>query len=166
MTAGSIPLQVRCNGVVRDLYVRSDRLLGDVLREDLQLTGCKIGCGTGDCGACTLLLNDEPVNGCLVYAVECAGADVQTIEHVADEAVGAAIVDALVAEGAIQCGICTPGIVVAAAAFLSARTSPPSSNEIVDALAGNLCRCTGYYPIVKAIERAATTVLTPQRGRR
>src|ERR1051326_7367073 len=101
-----------CNGETRPLGDPGGRLLIDLLRRDLGLTGTKLGCGTGDCGACTVLLDDQPVNSCLVYAAECEGARVETVEHVAESAVGREVVDRLLDAGAVQCGICTPGIVV------------------------------------------------------
>jgi aerobic-type carbon monoxide dehydrogenase small subunit (CoxS/CutS family) len=149
-----VPETFCCNGVNRPLGGEGDRLLIDVLRDDLHLTGTKLGCGTGDCGACTVLLDGAPVNSCLVYAAECAGSSVETIESVAATPRGHRIVDALVAGGAVQCGICTPGIVVAAAALLE-RGGHPGREEIEIALAGNLCRCTGYLPIIAAVEAAA-----------
>lgn len=143
-----------CNGIVQPLTTGGDRLLIDVLRDDLRLTGTKLGCGTGDCGACAVLLEGAPVNSCLVYAAECAGSSVETIEAVATSPRGRRIVEALVAFGAVQCGICTPGIVVTAAALL-AGSERPEREEIEVALAGNLCRCTGYLPIVAAVQAAS-----------
>jgi aerobic-type carbon monoxide dehydrogenase small subunit (CoxS/CutS family) len=149
-----VPETFSCNGVDRPLAAQEERLLIDVLRDDLHLTGTKLGCGTGDCGACTVLLDGAPVNSCLVYAAECADASVETIEAVAQSPRGWRIVDALVTNGAVQCGICTPGIVVAAVALLE-RVERPGREEIEVALAGNICRCTGYLPIIAAVEAAA-----------
>ena len=149
-----MPETFSCNGVERPLADARDRLLIEVLRDDLHLSGTKLGCGTGDCGACTVLLDGDPVNSCLVFAAECAGSAVETVEAVAASPRGRRIVEELVAHGGVQCGICTPGIVVVAAALLE-RTPRPRRDEIEVALAGNLCRCTGYLPIVAALEAAA-----------
>ncbi len=144
-----------CNGLPRALADAEDRLLIDVLRDDLGLTGTKLGCGTGDCGACTVLLDGQPVNACLVYAAECAGADVVTVEGLAADPVGRVLGEELVAAGAVQCGICTPGIVVMAASVLRERSGPLTREDVERVLSGNLCRCTGYAPIVAAVRAAA-----------
>lgn len=143
-----------CNGVERRFSGAPDRLLIDVLRDDLGLTGTKLGCGTGDCGACTVLLDGDVVNSCLVYAAECDGADVQTIEGVAETTHGKRLIDQFVETSAVQCGICTPGFVVTGAALLANANRRLDRKEITEALSGNLCRCTGYYPIIAAIEAA------------
>jgi carbon-monoxide dehydrogenase small subunit len=139
------------NGAPARVEHDPDALLIETLRETCGLTGTKLGCGTGDCGACTVLLGGRPMNSCLVYTAECSGAEVATIEGVASTPVGAAIVDALVAADAVQCGFCTPGIVVTAAALLDGEETTVES-----ALAGNLCRCTGYLPIIAAVRAAAS----------
>jgi aerobic-type carbon monoxide dehydrogenase small subunit (CoxS/CutS family) len=152
------PLDFSCNGSQRRVGEVGDRLLIDVLRDDLGLTGTKLGCGTGDCGACTVLLDGTPVNSCLVYAAECEGAAIETVEGVAETPAGAAVIDAMAKAGAVQCGICTPGIVVTAAPFVAAADEPPSRAQIERALEGNLCRCTGYLSIVQAVRDAAEAV--------
>ncbi|MFQ5411436.1 MAG: molybdopterin-dependent oxidoreductase, partial [Phycisphaerae bacterium] len=124
----------------------------DVLRDTLRLTGTKKGCNVGDCGACTVLVDGEPVNSCLMLAAEAEGRTITTIEGIADKGELAPIQKAFVHEGAIQCGFCTPGMVLSASALL-ARNSNPDSEEIKDALAGNLCRCTGYTSILRAVNR-------------
>lgn len=144
-----------CNGVERELADGECRLLIEVLREDLGLTGTKLGCGTGDCGACTVLLDGTAVNSCLVYASECAGREVETIEHIAADGIGALVAEAFASAGATQCGICTPGFVVTATEFLARRHGDCTRDEIQTALSGNLCRCTGYLPIVDAVLDAA-----------
>jgi carbon-monoxide dehydrogenase small subunit len=143
-----------CNEAQRELDVAADKLLIGALRDDLDLTGTKLGCGTGDCGACTVLLNDRPVNSCLVYVVECEGMSVQTVESIAETPTGKNLIDLFVEHDAVQCGICTPGILVASVALVEHTKLPPTRTQIQEALAGNLCRCTGYYPIIAAVEEA------------
>ena len=158
--AGHQPVEVgfRCDGLQRSARVEADRLLLDVLREELDLTGAKLGCGTGDCGACTVLLDAKPVNACLVYAVECEGLAVVTPEGAAASESGRVIVEELVRTGGVQCGICTPGFVVSALAAIGEAPATPSREEIQVALAGNLCRCTGYVPIIEAVSAAAERI--------
>jgi carbon-monoxide dehydrogenase small subunit len=128
------------------------RLL-DVLREELRLTGTKEGCGEGECGACSVLLNGELINSCLVPVVQIAGAEIQTIEGVASGEQLHAVQEAFIACGGAQCGICTPGMVLAAVNLLT-RTPHPDAAQIREGLAGNLCRCTGYMKIFDAVVRA------------
>lgn len=125
------------------------RLL-DVLREELRLTGSKEGCGEGECGACTVLIDGEAVNSCLVPVCQVEGASVTTVEGIANGDTLHPLQAALIAHGGAQCGICTPGFVVAAAALLAANPHP-TRDEARDALAGNLCRCTGYQRIIDAV---------------
>lgn len=125
------------------------RLL-DVLREELRLTGSKEGCGEGECGACTVLVDGRAVNSCLVPVVQVRGASVQTVEGMAREGVLDPVQRAFVEHGGAQCGICTPGFIMAAAELL-ARNAKPDAVEIREALAGNLCRCTGYQKIVDSV---------------
>ena len=143
-----------CNGRAHSVEVAPDKLLVDLLRDDLGLTGTKLGCGTGDCGACTVMLEQRLVNSCLVYAAECEGATVETIEGVATSPNGKRLVALFVEHDAVQCGICTPGLVVTATALVDRSSSRPTRSEVQDALSGNLCRCTGYYPIIAAVEAA------------
>ena len=128
------------------------RLL-DVLREELRLTGTKEGCGEGECGACSVLLDGELVNSCLVPAAQVEGADVRTIEGVASGDTLHAVQEAVVACGGAQCGICTPGMILAALSLLE-RTPSPTEADIREGLAGNLCRCTGYMKIFESVVRA------------
>lgn len=128
----------------------------EVLREDCELTGTKLGCGTGDCGACTVLLDGEAVNACLIYASECADREVQTVEHLARDGIGALVAEAFAASGAVQCGICTPGFVVAATHLLAETEGDCTRAEVEVALSGNLCRCTGYLPVLDAVLDAAS----------
>jgi aerobic-type carbon monoxide dehydrogenase small subunit (CoxS/CutS family) len=154
------PLRLVVNGAAFQLDLdEPDALLIDAIRSGCGLTGTKLGCGTGDCGACTVIVDRRPANSCLVYAVECDEAAIETVEAVAATAVGAAIVDEMVAADAVQCGFCTPGIVVTAAALLRAHPPETVDEDLVrHALAGNLCRCTGYAPIVRAVLAAARSV--------
>jgi len=140
----------------REVSIETDaetRLL-DVLREDLHLTGTKEGCGEGECGACTVLLDGLPVNSCLIPAPQVEGRDVLTIEGLADGHRLHPVQAAFVEQGAVQCGFCTPGFVLSAYALLRSNSSP-TDEEILTALEGNLCRCTGYGKIVSAVRSAA-----------
>ena len=129
------------------------RLL-DVLREELQLTGTKEGCGEGECGACTVLIDGQIVNSCLVPVAQVNGCDVTTIEGVADEGQLHAVQQAFIDHGGAQCGICTPGMVLAAVDLL-ARNPTPTEDDIREGLAGNLCRCTGYMKIFESVVKAS-----------
>lgn len=142
------------NGEVDQVDVASNVTLLRLLREKLALTGTKNGCMAGECGACTVMLNGEPVNSCMVLAAECDGAHVLTVEGLAHDGVLDPVQQAIVDHGAIQCGFCTPGILISARALLD-RNPKPSDAEIREAIVGNLCRCTGYLRIVDAIQDAA-----------
>jgi carbon-monoxide dehydrogenase small subunit len=143
------------NGGLVEVDVPGMRRLLDVLREDLALTGTKEGCGEGECGACTVLLDGAPVDSCLVPICQVDGASVATVEGLAPHA-GALgpLQAAFLATGGAQCGICTPGMLMAARAYLDGGGGP-DDDEIRDAIGGNLCRCTGYTKIVEAIAQAA-----------
>jgi len=138
------------NGVSEDVAPAPDELLVETLRERLRLTGTKLGCGTGDCGACTVLLDDEPVCSCILFTAQCVGRQVTTVEHVAATRAGAALAEALGRTGGLQCGICTPGFVVSAAALLTSGRSVDRT-VVKQAVCGNLCRCTGYTTITDAV---------------
>jgi aerobic carbon-monoxide dehydrogenase small subunit len=147
-------IKTTINGREYCLDVEPRRTLLVLLREQLQLTGTKEGCGTGDCGACTVLLDGEPVNACLILGVEIDGCQVTTIEGLADGDELHPVQTALMDHGGMQCGFCTPGVALSSAALL--RTNPdPDEDAIRAALAGNLCRCTGYTKIVEAVQAAA-----------
>jgi len=126
-----------------------------LLRDKLALTGTKNGCMAGECGSCTVLLNGEPVNSCMILAVECNGAEVVTVEGLAHDGVLHPVQQAIIDYGGVQCGFCTPGILISARALLD-RNHDPSEDEIREALVGNLCRCTGYLRIVEAVKDTAT----------
>ncbi len=142
------------NGEPADVLIDARKTLLEVLREDLDLAGTKHGCELGECGACAVLLDGEPVLSCLAIAIECAGRHVTTVEGLADGASLDPLQESFADHGAAQCGYCTPGILVTARALLD-RTPRPSRDEIRDALSGNLCRCTGYGQIIDAVEAAA-----------
>jgi aerobic carbon-monoxide dehydrogenase small subunit len=153
------PLTLTINGKARQFEKIPDgeRLL-DTLRWRAGLKGTKEGCRTGDCGACTVLVNGEPTLSCLLLSHEIAEEKVTTIEGVATEKVGRIVVKAFAEAGAVQCGYCTPGFVVALAAQLGKGTPRPSVDDLLDGLEGNLCRCTGYRAIQKAVEMAREAV--------
>ena len=139
------------NGETTPLEVESDRSLLDVIREDLKLKGTKKGCDKGDCGACTVLLNAKPVNACLVLAVQADGMAVSTIEGLAPDAGLHPLQAAFLEHGAVQCGFCTPAMIMTATALIKEKPQP-SRDEIKQAISGTLCRCTGYVQIVDAIQ--------------
>jgi carbon-monoxide dehydrogenase small subunit len=142
------------NGRPVEVSVAPHTLLVDGLRDQLGLTGTKLGCGTGECGACTVLLDGRPVNSCLVLAVRVAGRQVVTIEGMAKDGKLHPLQKAFMDHGAVQCGYCTPGMILSAKALLEACPTP-SETEIREGMAGNLCRCTGYAKIVQAIRAVA-----------
>ncbi len=143
------------NGRPVESDVPGDRTLLDHLREDLGLIGAKEGCAEGECGACSVLVDGEVVDSCLVFVGQLEGAEVLTIEGLARDGRLDPLQESFVREGAVQCGACIPGIILAAKALL-ANSPAPSRKEIREGIAGNLCRCTGYTKIVNAIERTLT----------
>lgn len=150
-------INLTINGEPVEAAVEPNTTLVQFLREDLGLTGTKHGCGLGDCGACTVILDGEPVNSCLVLAVQAHGRAVLTIEGLADNGVLHPIQQAFVDKGAIQCGFCTPGMILSAKALLD-HNPKPTEIEIRTAISGNLCRCTGYQKIVEAVQEAAKSI--------
>jgi len=146
-------LRLTVNGDEYHVLVEPRRTLLEVIREDIGLTGTKNGCGAGECGACTVLLDNEAVNSCLVLAHEADGQEVVTIEGLARGGALHPVQEAFVEQGAIQCGFCTPGMVLSTVALLD-RNPDPTREEILHGLKGNLCRCTGYVKIIDAVEAA------------
>jgi carbon-monoxide dehydrogenase small subunit len=151
MTKSEVSFKV--NGTPRRLEVFPMARLLDVLREQLQLTGTKEGCGEGECGACTVIVDGRIVNSCLVPVAQVHGSEIKTIEAVAGDAQLHAVQQSFIEHGGAQCGICTPGMVLAAVDLLE-RNPQPTESDIRTALAGNLCRCTGYMKIFESVIRA------------
>ncbi|HON27980.1 MAG: (2Fe-2S)-binding protein [Mesotoga sp.] len=147
-------IDFKLNGRDYSLEVRDDMRLLDFLREELKLTGTKEGCGEGECGACTVIIDGKAVNSCLVLAPEIDGKEVITVEGLERDGRLHPLQESFIEKGAIQCGFCTPGMLMSAKALLD-RNPDPSDEEIMEAIEGNLCRCTGYYKIVQAIRAAA-----------
>ncbi len=145
------------NGSTHTLSVEPEDTLLTVLRENLGLTGAKRGCNQGVCGACTVLLDGAPMRSCLLLAANCAGSEITTIEGLAQDAIGARLQRAFEAAGAVQCGFCTPGMLISARALL-ADDPQPDVDRIRNGLSGNLCRCSGYRKIIDAVRQAATEI--------
>ena len=142
------------NDLVETVDVPHNMTLLQMIREKLSLTGTKNGCSAGECGACTVLMNGEPVNSCMVLAAECEGAKIVTVEGLAKSGKLTGLQEAIIKSGGVQCGFCTPGMLISASALLK-RNANPTDTEIREAIVGNLCRCTGYVRIVDAIRTAA-----------
>ena len=151
--AKNMCVRMTVNGTEVQLQTAVNRTLAELLREDLGLLGTKIGCDKGECGACTVIMNGRTVTSCLILAPQADGAAVTTVEGIDQEGRSSAVIQAFIDEGAVQCGFCTPGMVVAAQALLD-RHPQPSDAEILEALEGNLCRCTGYQKIIRAVRKA------------
>lgn len=151
---GDHQITVTVNGEREALNVPSHMTLLQMLREVLALTGTKNGCAAGECGACTVLVNGEPVNSCMMLAVEADGCEITTVEGLAGDGKLTRLQEAFVELNAVQCGFCTPGVLMSAYALLQ-RSPQPSQKQIREALLGNLCRCTGYLRIYEAVESAA-----------
>jgi aerobic carbon-monoxide dehydrogenase small subunit len=147
-------ISIEVNGEPYEIEVENRRTLLQVIRDDLKLTGTKKMCDMGECGSCTVLLDGLSVNSCLVLAVDAHGKKIQTIEGVAHGDVLDPIQEVFVEKGAIQCGFCTPGMIMATKAFL-AKNPNPTEDEVKTAISGNLCRCTGYVRIVEAVMASA-----------
>jgi aerobic carbon-monoxide dehydrogenase small subunit len=149
-----INLKFTLNGKDVAVTTRSNRRLMDLLREDLGLTGTKEGCGIGECGGCTVLVDGKPVNSCIVLAAQIEGCEIMTVEGLEKEGKLHILQEMFLQHGAVQCGFCTPGMLMTAYALLQENPNP-TADEIREAIAGNLCRCTGYNQIVQAIQHAA-----------
>lgn len=152
MTIHTITLTV--NGETEVVNIPSHWTLLQLLREKLGLTGTKNGCSGGECGACTVMLNGVPVNSCMVLGAECDGAEVITVEGLANDDGLDPLQQAVMDAGGVQCGFCTPGMLISARALLN-RNDDPTEEEIKEAMAGNLCRCTGYVRIIEGIKQGA-----------
>ncbi len=149
-----ITVSFRVNGVPYTLSVDPRRTLNQILRDDLGLKGTKFACGTGDCGACTVIMNGKTVNSCLTLAFEVDGKEILTIEGLSSGEKLHPIQEAFVEAGAVQCGFCTPGMIMSSK-YLLDNSENPSDEEIKKGLDGNLCRCTGYYKIIEAVKLAS-----------
>jgi aerobic carbon-monoxide dehydrogenase small subunit len=155
--AEKFKIRLKVNGAWQEVETPPDRILLDLLREDLGLTGTKKGCGEGECGACTVIMNGRAVLSCLIPALKADGAEIMTIEGLAEEGRLHPLQQAFLAEGAVQCGYCTPGMLLAAKALLDGNPEP-SVEDVKRAISGNLCRCTGYTKIIRAVRAAAETL--------
>jgi carbon-monoxide dehydrogenase small subunit len=158
-------IELRVNGRTHELLVEPRWTLTEVLREELGLTGTKQGCGLGECGSCTVLLDGEPVSSCLVLSVQADGHEITTVEGLARGERLHPLQQAFIDHGAVQCGYCTPGMLLSAKALLD-RKRRPSETEIRSALSGNLCRCTGYQKIVEAVSDAGRRLAAGSRGKK
>jgi carbon-monoxide dehydrogenase small subunit len=147
-------IQITVNGELEIVDIPAHWTLLQLLREKLGLTGAKNGCSGGECGACTVMLNGAPVNSCMVLGVECDGAEVVTVEGLVHDDQLDPVQEAIMDAGGIQCGFCTPGVVISARGLLD-RNLDPTEEEIKEALVGNLCRCTGYTRIIDGVKEAA-----------
>ena len=149
MNLNHIELKVNRIRITRD--VKDNVRLLDFLREELKLTGTKEGCSVGECGACTVIMDGKSVCSCLLLAAQCNGAEVTTVEALHHDPVGKKLQNAFIRHGGVQCGFCTPGVLMSAKALLDANPAP-SDDELKEALEGNICRCTGYQPIITSIK--------------
>lgn len=151
------PITLRVNGQEYDIVVEGRTRLLDAIRDQCDLTGTKEGCSTGDCGACTVLLDGKPISSCMTFAVAAQGKEITTIEGIGTANELSPVQEAFMGLGGLQCGICTPGMIVSTTALLQSNPRP-TRDEIRFALAGNLCRCTGYQKIVDAVVVASETL--------
>lgn len=156
-TEKKICVGIILNGSYREAKVKPSTLLVELLRDHLHMTGTKYGCGEGECGACTVLMEGKPVNSCLVLAISAQGKEILTVEGLEQNGLLHPIQQAFLENGAFQCGFCTPGMLISAYALLK-RTTNPTDMQIREALSGNLCRCTGYQKIFDAVHKAAAMI--------
>ncbi len=153
-----LSIKFNVNGEIYDIAVEPHWTLLRVLRNELDLTGAKKGCGTGECGACTVIMNGKVVHSCLVLAAQAEDKKIITIEGISDGSKLHPLQEAFIKHGAIQCGFCTPGMILSAKAFLDEHSGIPTEKEVREALSGNLCRCTGYVKIIEAVLAAAEVI--------
>lgn len=158
-----IPIVLKVNGKEYSLEVKPNEILLNVLRDRLHLTGAKYGCGIGECGACMVLRNGRAIASCQTLAVSQSGQEITTIEGLAKDGKLHPLQEAFVDEGAVQCGFCTSGMILSAKALLD-KNPDPTTEETKDAIRGNLCRCTGYVNIIRAIEVAAKKIREPNKA--
>jgi carbon-monoxide dehydrogenase small subunit len=149
-------IKLKVNGFEYDVWIKTHWTLLDVLRDEMGFMGTKKGCDRGECGACTVILNGEAILSCLILAIQCRGKEILTIEGLVQQGKLDPLQDAFVTVGAIQCGFCTPGMIMASRALLN-KMPHPTVEEIMRGLSGNLCRCTGYTKIIAAVQRASAT---------
>lgn len=149
-------IELKVNGQIYEIEIQPWKTLVDVLRDQLYLTGTKVSCNEGHCGACTVIIDGEAVNACLMLAMEAQGKEILTIEGLSEGGDLHPIQESFVTYGAVQCGFCTPGMIMATKAYLE-RNPAPSDEDLKKALAGHLCRCTGYVQIIEAVRAAAET---------
>lgn len=150
-------VSMKINGSLEQVNVPANMTLLTMLREVVGLTGTKNGCTAGECGACTVLLDGEPTNSCMILAVECEGREIVTVEGLGEEGRLSILQESIIEQGGVQCGFCTPGMLISAKALLD-RNPNPNDEQIRAALVGNLCRCTGYVRIINAVHQAAAHI--------
>jgi len=153
----TITVNFRLNGEAVEVSCVPDKMLVDLIRDNLELTGTKIGCREGECGACTVIMNGEAVNSCLIPVAKVMGKEIQTIEGVVDKDKLHPIQEAFIDKGAVQCGFCIPGVIMSAKALLD-KNKTPDKDELREAISGNICRCTGYVKIEDAINQASSVM--------
>ena len=159
-----LKIELTINGKKKEVETTTSTRLLDLIRDDLHLTGTKEGCGKGECGACTVIMNGELAVSCLVLALQADGADITTIEGIGNDKCLDPIQEAFIETGAVQCGFCTPGMILAAKKLLE-ENPHPDEEEIKRGISGNLCRCTGYQKIIDAIKLAANRLSSSDDGR-